>query len=219
MWRPAELSRLVWAVLPLGLTTFLVSLNSNIPRYFIEHWVGRDGLGYFAAIAYFVFAAQLVIGSLSRAASPRLAILYRDDRTRYGALLGKLVVIGVAMGAFGVLAAVIAGEPFLRLVYNPEYAERNHLLVLLMAAGGIMFVNAFFGMAISAARFFAVQTVTYVVVALTTVTACALLIPRWGLEGAAWSAIASATVNTTINGAVVVYVYRHIDTRVPGQDA
>jgi O-antigen/teichoic acid export membrane protein len=205
----------VWAVLPLGLTTFLVSLNSNIPRYFIDHWVGRDDLGYFAAIAYFVFAAQLIIGSLSRAASPRLAILYRENRARYGALLVKLVLFGAALGMAGVAASALVGEHFLRLVYNPEYAEQNHILVLLMVAGGVMFVNAFFGMAISAARFFAVQTVTYIVVALTTLIACAVLIPRWGLEGAAWSAIVSASVNTAINGAVAVYVYRH----APGASA
>lgn len=209
LWELHAMRRLFWAVLPLGLTTALVSLNSNIPRYFIEHSVGRDDLGYFAAIAYFVFAAQLIVGSLSRAASPRLAALYRQDRRQYGALLGKLVLIGGGLGMAGVLMALIAGKPFLRLMYSSAYAEESHILVLLMAAGGILYINSFFGMAISAARFFRLQTLTYIVVALTTVIACWILIPRLGLEGAAWAGIVSATVNTLINGVVVMYVHRH----------
>lgn len=209
LWDARAMRRLFWAVLPLGLTTALVSLSSNIPRYFIEHHVGRDELGYFSAIAYFVFAAQLVVGALGRAASPRLAILYQNDRPRFGALVGKLALVGVGLGAAGVLGAALFGEPFLRLVYSEAYARQSHILVLLMIGGGILYINAFFGVAISSARFFKVQTATYVVVALVTLVACAALVPRLGLAGAAWAGIASATANTLMNAMVVMHVIRH----------
>ena len=68
LWDLAAMRKLFLAVLPLGLTTALISLNSNLPRYFIDGVLGADELGYFAAVAYLVLAASLVIGSLARAA-------------------------------------------------------------------------------------------------------------------------------------------------------
>jgi O-antigen/teichoic acid export membrane protein len=207
-WHMSEMVRLFWVVLPLGITTTLVSLNSNVPRYFIEHWLGKDALGYFAAIAYFIIIGRLFISALGRSASPRLAVLYRENRPKYGALVVKLVMIGAVIGTCGVAAAWLLGEPFLRIVYTEDYAAHSHIMVLLMIAGGIFWMGAFLGTAISSARFFKVQTATYILVVAATACACYLLIPRYGLDGAAYAVIVGAASTATINAAVVVYVYR-----------
>ena len=207
-WRLAAMGRLFRVALPLGLTTALISLNSNLPRFFIEGMLGKDALGYFAPIAYFVLLGQLVSGALGRAASPRLALLYRQDRRGYGRLLVELVLLGVVLGCVGVLVAALVGADFLRLVYGAAYARHAPLLVLLMVSSGVLLVNSFVGVGISAARFFRVQTVTYLVVVLTMLVACAVLIPRLGLRGAAWAMVITSCVNTFINAAVLVAVYR-----------
>lgn len=207
-WRLAPMRRLLRVALPLGLTTALISLNSNLPRFFIEGMLGKDALGYFAPIAYFVLLGQLFSGALGRAASPRLARLYRQDRRRYGTLLVELVLFGAVLGGLGVLVAALAGADFLRLVYGAAYARHASLLVLLMVSSGILLVNSFVGVGISAARFFRVQTVTYLAVVLTTVAACAVLIPRLGLGGAAWAMVIASCVNTAINAGVLIAVYR-----------
>ncbi len=107
------------------------------------------------------------------------------------------------------MGALLFGEYFLRVFYNAEYAAQAHILAILMLAGGIRFVNAFLGIAISAARFFKVQPVIYSAVSVTTLVACWAMIPRWGLEGAAWATVIVSAVNTLLNGIVTVYVYRH----------
>jgi O-antigen/teichoic acid export membrane protein len=43
--------------LPLGVVAALVLLNTNIPRYFIERYLGEWELGIFAALAYIMVAA------------------------------------------------------------------------------------------------------------------------------------------------------------------
>lgn len=209
VWNREMLEKLFWVTLPLGLTTAMVSLNSNIPQYFNEHWLGRKEVGYFAAIVYFVFAARLVIVALSRAASPRLAHLYHENRAAFGSLLIRLLSISTLVGGAGVLGALLFGEYFLHVFYSAEYAQQAHILTILMIAGGIRFVNAFLGVAISAARFFKIQPVIYSVVSVTTLLSCWALIPRWGLEGAAWATVIVSAVNTLINGGVAVYVYNH----------
>lgn len=207
-WRTRAMLKLFWVALPLGLTTALVSLNSNIPRYLIEYFLDKKHVGYYASIAYFVLVTRLIISSLGRAASPRLAILFRKDRRRYLALLLKLVAIGVALGAVNVSLALVVGEPFLRIVYSEEYAQYSHILVILLGASGIGYVNSFLGTAISAARFFTIQPFISGTGVLTSLCAGLLLIPRYGLDGAAWAAVCTISVAMLINTCVVAYLYR-----------
>lgn len=214
-WHPRAMVKLFWVALPLGLTTALVSLNSNIPRYLIEYFLDKKHVGYYASIAYFVLVTRLVIGSLGRAASPRLAILFRKSRRRYLVLVLKLVVIALALGAVNVSLALAIGEPFLRIVYNEEYARYSHILVILLGASGIGYVNSFLGTAISAARFFTIQPFISGTGVLTSLAAGLLLIPAYGLDGAAWAAVCTISLAVLINVCVVVYLYRHAPAPEP----
>ena len=41
-----------------------MSLNANMPRYFIEHYMVEGALGYFAAMAYIFVAGNTVMAAL-----------------------------------------------------------------------------------------------------------------------------------------------------------
>jgi hypothetical protein len=58
---------------PLGLVLMLVSLQSNIPRYFLEAFGGSKALGAFAALSSFVSVGIVMVGALGQSASPRMA--------------------------------------------------------------------------------------------------------------------------------------------------
>ena len=77
-WKPTLEARLrlVRMALPLGVALMLVTLNPNIPRYFIEGTVGLAALGVFTATAQFVTAGRMIVNAVCQAASPRLADLY-----------------------------------------------------------------------------------------------------------------------------------------------
>lgn len=49
-WHGKTLVQLVWLCLPLGFVMMLISLNINIPRYFIERYLGERELGIFAPL-------------------------------------------------------------------------------------------------------------------------------------------------------------------------
>ena len=59
--------------LPLGAVLMLASLNTNLPRYVIEHHLGVAELGAFAAVASFVAAGSTIVNALGQSATPRLA--------------------------------------------------------------------------------------------------------------------------------------------------
>lgn len=205
-WCFKKLSKLVWLTLPLGFVLMLISLNTNIPRYFIQEYLGERELGIFAAIAYLMVAGGMVVGALAESASPRLAKYYAmGDETAFWRLLLKLVGIGALLGGIGVLVTHIAGREILSLLYRSDYAEQADLLIWLMVAAGIGYIATFLGYGMTAARYFRIQLPLFVSVTGISAIACVWLIPTHGLYGAAIAQIVAAIVQATLSLGVLLH--------------
>lgn len=199
-WQIGTLSKLVWLTLPLGFVMMLISLNTNIPNYFIERYLGVRKLGVFAAIAYLMVAGNVVVSALGESASPRLAKYYiAGNRSAFRTLLLKLVGIGALLGGIGVLVALIAGQEILTLLYRPEYAEDAGLFVWLMVTAGIYYVSSLLSQGMTAARYFRIQIPLFALVTGTSAIACFWLIPIGGLRGAAIALIIAAIVRASMS--------------------
>ena len=129
-WNIKTLRAMVWLALPLGFVMGLLSLNTNIPRYFIEKYHGQDALGIFAAMAYFIVAGNRFVSALGQSASPRLAKFYAmGNRIAFRKLMTKLIGIGALLGGVGVLIVLMEGKEILALLYSPEYAEQMDVFI------------------------------------------------------------------------------------------
>ena len=187
--------RIFRTALPLGLVLMLVSLNSNLPRYAIEHFVGTRELGAFAAAASFMTAGGTVINALGQSATPRLARYFGEgDRPRFRRLVAQLVGLGLALGVAGVLGASLLGRVVLRLLYRPEFEIYSGLLTGVMGAAILGYVANALGYAVTSARAFDAQLPLFCAVAATCGLAAWLLIPRFGLSGAPMALAAAACV-------------------------
>ncbi len=194
-WKPEVMVRLVRLCLPLGIVMLLISLNTNIPRYFLERSAGARELGFYAAMVYLMLAGTTVVSALGQSASPRLARFYAEgDARQFRSLLLKLLAIGVTLGGSGVAAALIGGHSILQLVYGSEYAEHADVFTWVAVAAAIAYVASFLGYGMTAARCFAAQAPLFLVVTVSTVITCALLIPQHGMQGAVLAAIIAGLV-------------------------
>ncbi len=205
-WHLETLAKLVWLALPLGFGMMLMSLNTNIPLYFIERSLGEWELGIFAAMAYLMEAGNRVVSALAEPASPRLAKYYAAGNSiAFSTLLFKLVGIGALLGGAGVLVSLIAGQQILTFLYQPEYAKYADVLVWLMVAAGIRYVSSFLVYGMTAARYFRIQMPLYTLVTGTSATACLWFIPNSGLRGAAIALMIAAIVQAGISLAVILH--------------
>ena len=215
----SNLRSLVVLALPLGLVMMLISLNVNIPRYFIEHYFGDRELGIFSALSYLMVAGNIVVSALGQSASPRLAQYYTAGKSKdFQNLLVKTVLIGAVLGGIFILMAAIAGQQILTLLYRPEYAERGYLFLLLMVAAGIGYVASFLGYAMTAAQYFRVQLPLFTVATGISALTCFWLIPSQGLIGAAIAAIISAIVQAIFSLGVMIHAIRKLTTSPPLND-
>jgi len=187
------LKRLALMSLPLGFVMALMSLNTNIPRYVLEHYKGPSEFGIYASLAYLGTAASLVINALGQSAAARLSRMFADRQfDRFKSLLRRFVLLGLLIGIVGVPAAALFGGYVLSLVYRPEYAHHLNVFLVMVATTSILAVASFLGYGLTAARSFKVPLVIIGASTLTTVILSFALIPRCGLMGAAFALLVGA---------------------------
>ncbi len=203
------LGRLAWIALPLGAATMLSSLQTNIPRYFIEHFDSAGALGVFAAMSYLMVIGGLVVNALGQSASPRLAAHFAAGELKeFRRLLWRLVGMGAGLGAAAVLAAALAGRWILTVLYTAEYARDADLFTLLAVVSGLVYASIFFGTALNAMRRFAVKVPLQALGAAVLAGLCWWLVPGGGVRGAVWAMLIATFVSMSAQAAVALILLR-----------
>jgi O-antigen/teichoic acid export membrane protein len=193
-----RLWKLGMAGLPMGFVLMLVSLNVNIPRYFIQRHLGMQELAIFSAIATLLTAGSVVTNAVGQAAAPRLAKCFANrDRHGFSKLLAALVVASLGLGALGFTAGVMFGKQAMAFVYRPEYSTHQDVLVWLMGASGFFYLGSTLGYAVTAARCFTPQLPLFACAAVTTAIGCIALVPSQGLRGVAIAILISSLIQCT----------------------
>jgi O-antigen/teichoic acid export membrane protein len=190
-WR--NLWRLSMLGLPLGWVATFATLSVNIPRYFLQHYLGLADQGIYASLAYLVVAINLVVAALSISVTTRLARLFADgDHRQFVRLLTKLSMLGGLIAAVGVPLTFLVGQPLLTLLYRREYADHVGLLALFVGIAGLGTIGTFLFCGLTAARTFRAQVPVYFIAMLVAAVGSGLLVPRDGIIGAGIALLLSA---------------------------
>jgi O-antigen/teichoic acid export membrane protein len=199
-----RLRALAWSGAPLGVVVMLVSLNLNIPRYFVERNFGMREQGIFSSLVALMSAGSVAVGALGQCATPRLAKYFASgNMPAFRRLLWMLIGTSAALGVAGFLAVAAFGRQILTLAYRPEYAARQDVLLWLMAASGALYLGSTMGVAITAVRCFGPQLPLFALSVATTTLACFVLVPTMGMRGAA-AAIFISSIIQSAGGALLL---------------
>jgi O-antigen/teichoic acid export membrane protein len=197
----ARLRPLWLAALPLGAVAVLVSLTANVPRYFVEAYLGSDALGVFAALSYFMVVGGRIMMSIGEATSPRLAVYYAAGETSSARrLMSRTVYVAGTVGLGGLLIALLVGHDLLRVVYGTPYAEFSTLFTILMMAAGIGYVETMARYGLSAARRFRPQVPSLLASSFALLAGLVILLPAFGLIGAAMAILFAEVVRLAGTG-------------------
>ncbi|MGE0267510.1 MAG: oligosaccharide flippase family protein [Candidatus Omnitrophota bacterium] len=206
------LARMILMAFPLGIVMGIISLNSNIPRYAIEKFLGARDLGIFAALVYTTVAVNMFILALGQAVAPKMSRCFATrDIPGFKSILNKMIVINLVIGLAGVLVISAGGKWILSLLYTAEYADYSNLFILLMVCATVMGIASAYGFAMTAARQFKLQVPLFLVVLFSTALISYIFIPQFKLNGAALALLVSAGIQ--IGGSALI-VQREINRAV-----
>ncbi len=208
-WNMNAFRRLGAMAAPLGLVMMLISVTLNMPRYYIEHWMGSHALGVFAALTYLTVAGSTIINAVGLAVTPRLARHFAaEERSAYFQILFRMGVLAALMTVGGIGILAIAGRPVLTLVYGAVYAEHLQVAIWIMGAAGLSYAASVLGYGMTAARCFRPQFPLFFVVTMVAALSSLLLVPRYGLIGAAGAQMIAAGTQLAGSAGILLFALR-----------
>ncbi|NMA32180.1 MAG: oligosaccharide flippase family protein [Candidatus Methanofastidiosa archaeon] len=186
--------KLIRISFPLGIVLGVGSLQTFLPRFFLEKYYGETLLGYFAAISYPLAVGNMVIAALSQSALPRLSKYFVENIQEYKRLFVKIMFLGLLIGIVFILLVIFFGKQALVLLYRPDYGQYQSAFILMSFSGAISFLAAFCGTGVTAARCFNVQILFSGIATLGTAIAALILIPKHAIIGASVTMIVTSSL-------------------------
>ncbi|MFL6281823.1 MAG: flippase [Pyrinomonadaceae bacterium] len=176
-------------LLPAGLSVWVLDRSD---RLVIGHFMGPESVGVYSANYALAGLLMLFQTPLQVTLLPKVSSLWREERdaaVRYVSLSNKLFL---TFAIPFVVAAPVVARPLLVRLGNEEIGAAGGVLTLLIAAGvmlwgvSVMLTQIFYG----ARRTLPVGVVT-VAAALLNLILNLLLVPAWGVSGAAFATLVS----------------------------
>lgn len=183
-YQSALIKPLVLLALPMGLSSFINAAAVSAPRYFIEHYLGSETLGYFAALTYFVIVGSMVVNSLAQTVRPRLAKLYGQKNNRDFwriTLIASAIALGIGLCFY--LVTITIGEWILHLFYGADFAAYHPYFSLVALASIPVYLGGMWGFVLSSLGEYRVMFYINLAAAVATILVSIWSIPAFGFTG------------------------------------
>jgi len=183
-------------LVPFGLTALLLDVAD---RFILQHFRPTAEVGLYTVAYTFGMVMFLVTLSLWQALSP---VYFETARSVHGdRMLGRLssglIVLLVAIAIFGALVA----QDFVRWVLAPRYSPAGRLIPLIIVAYLFHALFSIFQLSVLQSKRTMVLFLVSALALSVNIGINLLLIPRWGMFGAAYANLATFALE-----AVLMYV-------------
>lgn len=200
------------AAVPLGLFMIALNLYTYIDTVILGVMRTDAETGYYSA-SYKVYEGLTYAPSiLASIVTPRLSYLFVQDRLAHRSLLARILAGAVGLGILLGGVAVWAAHPLVVLLFGPAYAPAAAPLRILAAGSLFVFGTWILHAAAISTNLDRRLLVTTIVGLVTNVALNIVLIPRWGITGAAWATVVAEALTVSL---LLVQVLHRIRTAKP----
>lgn len=218
-WEWSRMRPLMMLGLPMGVVSLLTSLQTNIPRYFVEDQLGKAELGIFCAVAALMMTGITLMRALDQSCMPRLAKLHAAGSYReFRWLLLKLVGVYLLLGVAGVWVARWGGRPLLTLLFSSDYAIHTDVLETIMQAAVASYLVGTISSALVTTRCINRQLPLLCISLVSAFAACYWLVPEYGLWGASMSMVLCKIPYIVIGSAMLIHATREVSPEIRSQN-
>ena len=201
---------LIGRALPLGMSSAIGSVQSNLPRYVVAATLGPGALAVFAALSYIPLVGHTAVNAAVQSALPLLAREAHGFPASYQRRLTGLVAASAGVGVGALFLMALFGRSLLGFIYGVEYAAHVNVLLWLMVVTVVTFTSVFLGAGITARGRFKSQ-LAITTTSLAVVGASIWPLVRWyGLSGAAVSLLLAAIVELAAYATFTVRDFRTV---------
>lgn len=193
------------SAIPMGISLGIVTLQSNIPRLFLDKYASIEAVGIFTVLSYFIIVGSIFINSICQYLSPRLTHAWNHNRAYFKKLLSMALLVAGGLGLIAIFLSYFMGEFVLNLIYGAEYVAYTDEFVLTMVAGFILYLATVLGYTLTAIGFIKQQVYLFSIVLIFSVLVSYLCIPEYGIVGGIYTLIVSYLVQCILSLLVVLF--------------
>lgn len=178
---------MIWQSIPAGIVLLEINLLTNIPRYVVDSFLGKESLAIFASFLQIAGVGMLFVSALANAVVPRLAKHYQDEKPReYFQLLSVFALITLGLGwiPFTLLMLPI-GWWLIATLFTPEFLQHISALRWLALAACLLYLSSPLGRAVDALLQFRAHMIIRGITLLVLVAILPVLTSRYGMLGTA----------------------------------
>lgn len=200
---------LVQAALPFALMAFVQTTCGQSSRFLLEHSQGRTQLAHFVVASAPLSMVTLLTGALYQSTLTQVAgHWHRREWLQFRKLCGWLTLLFVVSSGTGTIVFACFGPVLLEFLFTAEY--RQSATALLIMAGGLnlMTLATGFSLCLIASRSSWLQFGSTACGLLALVAVGAVLIPKYGVIGAAWTEFARFAAIATYQFLAGTWVYQ-----------
>ena len=199
-----KLKKIVKVGLPLGVAVMLVSLQTNIPRYFLEYYSNVELVGVYTILYYFIVIGGIVINSICQYLSPSFSEFYRDLKINdLKRIIKNAFYIALSLGLVGLVVSLFLNNFIIKIIYGSDYLGYAYLLPYIMIAGIFTYFSVVNGYLLTSLKLLKIQMPIFLILVCLTVIYSYLLIPTYGLIGAVYTTILSAFSQFLISSFII----------------
>lgn len=180
---------LIGGGLPFSLSSVFVFIYYQISVIFLEHYHGSETVGYYVAPFRLIEAPLSISSTIVLALFPAVAHLASSNLEEVQKLVSqafKLALIFIL--PFAIVAGVHA-DFLIRLAYGDAFAPSIPVLQIMVLALAIIFPCTMIGSSLRAMGHQRLTMLTAAAGSLINILVNLLLIPRYGMIGAAWTSV------------------------------
>lgn len=191
--------------LPLGIAVMLISLQTNIPRYFLENYLSIEIVGVYTIFYYFLVIGSIVINSVCQYLSPYFSEYYKDlNVNQLKTVMTQAFSIALVLGILGLIVSIPLHSFIVGAIYGTDYIEYSYTLPYIMFAGVFSYLSVVNGYLLTSLGLLKIQIPIFSFLVSITFLYSYLLIPTYGLMGAAYTTILS-TITQFLVSSIIVY--------------
>jgi O-antigen/teichoic acid export membrane protein/glycosyltransferase involved in cell wall biosynthesis len=185
------LRRLFRLALPLTGTSFVTMVSHNLDLVLLGLWLGSAAAGLYGAAYRVVWAPTLLVMAYYTALRPVLAAAHAQGLSSLDSQLRRSSRITAGLGVGLVVGGILLAEPIILFLYGEAYRGAIPPFRLLLGTFGLILLSRRYRLILTC---FDHQATDFKIMAVAAVTNAALnllLVPHWGLTGAAAATLAS----------------------------
>jgi O-antigen/teichoic acid export membrane protein len=182
------------AMIPVSLAGWVTNVSD---RFFLQHYASASDVGVYALGYKFGVLIEIAfILPFQKAWNPVFFSVANRDRARL--VLGRTLTYYFGALCFGVAALTVAGDPLVRLMAHPDFHGAARVIPLIALAYLLGGVASYLGTGLIVANRTHVIAVVMTIGAIVNIGLNVVLIPAFGMMGAAVATIASFASNAAL---------------------